>query len=209
MNQPLCPTEFQNENNRKLSRNDLISKKNKTIKKRRKERVSSENNRKYNIKNLMANMNDGESDSEDELGDYKQLLPPPTLQHNSKPASPSQYNPNVVANKLVQSNTPNVSQTSGENDEAITKDGFTMLQTNDGVGYDNYVPYYTNAGNNQSLDGPKDKLLEKLNYMIHLLEEQKEEKTGHVAEELILYSFLGVFVIYVVDSFARVGKYVR
>ena len=28
-------------------------------------------------------------------------------------------------------------------------------------------------------------------------------------EELILYSFLGVFVIYIVDSFARVGKYVR
>ncbi len=28
-------------------------------------------------------------------------------------------------------------------------------------------------------------------------------------EELVLYTFLGVFVIFVVDSFARVGKYVR
>ena len=42
-----------------------------------------------------------------------------------------------------------------------------------------------------------------------MIEEQKDEKTGHVTEELVLYSFLGVFVIYVVDSFARVGKYVR
>lgn len=56
---------------------------------------------------------------------------------------------------------------------------------------------------------PKDELLKKINYMIHLLEEQKDVRTGHVTEELILYSFLGVFVIFVVDSFARAGKYVR
>ena len=55
----------------------------------------------------------------------------------------------------------------------------------------------------------KDPLLEKLNYMIHLLEEQQDEKTGHVIEELILYSFLGVFLIFIVDSFARAGKYTR
>ena len=56
---------------------------------------------------------------------------------------------------------------------------------------------------------PKDELLKKINYMIHLLEEQKDVRTGHVTEELILYSFVGVFVIFVVDSFARAGKYVR
>jgi hypothetical protein len=28
-------------------------------------------------------------------------------------------------------------------------------------------------------------------------------------EEVILYSFLGVFIIFIVDSFARVGKYTR
>jgi hypothetical protein len=49
----------------------------------------------------------------------------------------------------------------------------------------------------------------KLNYMIHLLEEQQDEKTDNVTEELVLYLFLGVFVIFVVDSFARVGKYKR
>jgi len=45
--------------------------------------------------------------------------------------------------------------------------------------------------------------------MIHLLEDQKDEKTGHVMEELILYSFLGVFIIFIVDAFSRSGKYTR
>lgn len=54
-----------------------------------------------------------------------------------------------------------------------------------------------------------DKVMEKINYMIHLLEEQQHEPTKHITEEFILYTFLGVFVIYVVDSFARAGKYIR
>ena len=45
--------------------------------------------------------------------------------------------------------------------------------------------------------------------MIQLLEDQKDQKTNHVTEEIILYSFLGVFTIFVVDSFARAGKYTR
>ena len=54
-----------------------------------------------------------------------------------------------------------------------------------------------------------DKLLEKINYMIHLLEQQQYEKTDNIAEEFILYSFLGIFIIYVVDGFSRSGKYIR
>ena len=45
--------------------------------------------------------------------------------------------------------------------------------------------------------------------MIHLLEEQQDVKTGQVMEEIILYSFLGVFMIFIVDSFARAAKYTR
>ena len=52
-------------------------------------------------------------------------------------------------------------------------------------------------------------LLEKLNYMIFLLEEKRDEKTGHVTEEIILYLFLGIFVIFLVDSFVKTGKYSR
>ena len=55
----------------------------------------------------------------------------------------------------------------------------------------------------------RDELLTKLNYMIHILEEQQDQKTGRVTEEVVLYSFLGIFIIFIVDSFARVGKYVR
>jgi hypothetical protein len=72
--------------------------------------------------------------------------------------------------------------------------------------YKQYVPYFNQTGG-QNMN--KNQILEKLNYMIHLLEEQKDEKTGHVMEEVILYSFLGVFIIFIVDSFARVGKYTR
>jgi hypothetical protein len=74
------------------------------------------------------------------------------------------------------------------------------------------APYYTQLNQAMSYGGSggnRDQLLEKLNYMVHLLEEQQDEKTGHVMEELILYSFLGIFLIFIVDSFARVGKYTR
>ena len=75
--------------------------------------------------------------------------------------------------------------------------------------YQQYVPYYTQLANQQAVSGDKSHLLEKLNYMITLLEDQKEHKTDNITEELILYMFLGVFVIFVVDSFARAGKYTR
>ena len=52
-------------------------------------------------------------------------------------------------------------------------------------------------------------LLNKLDNILHILEEQSEEKTNYIIEELILYIFLGVFIIFVIDSFVRVGKYVR
>lgn len=68
-------------------------------------------------------------------------------------------------------------------------------------------PATTTAANPWAgLDG---KLMEKINYMIHLLEDQKAEKTANITEEFILYIFLGVFVIYTVDSFTRAGKYIR
>lgn len=59
------------------------------------------------------------------------------------------------------------------------------------------------------LHGDKEELMRKLNYMIALLEAGQDERTGHVTEEVLLYSFLGIFIIFVVDSFARAGKYVR
>jgi hypothetical protein len=64
-------------------------------------------------------------------------------------------------------------------------------------------------GIGNSIGSSDNKLMEKINYMIHLLEEQGHEKTNNITEEFILYTFLGVFIIFVVDSFSRVGKYTR
>jgi hypothetical protein len=141
-------------------------------------------------------------DSDDEDDNLHSLLPPPPqLQSQTKQIDPSklQYNTNTDTD-------------SNHLDNEVSQEAFNNLENGASYRenyYKQYVPYYTNTSNNQSLDGEKDLLIEKLNYMIHLLEEQKEEKTGHITEELILYSFLGVFIIFVIDSFARAGKYVR
>jgi hypothetical protein len=66
---------------------------------------------------------------------------------------------------------------------------------------------YDTAMNNAA--PTQDVLLQKINYMISLLEDQQDERTNNVTEEVVLYSFLGIFIIFIVDSFAKVGKYVR
>jgi len=100
--------------------------------------------------------------------------------------------------------------------------GTAKYAANGGAGdkYGNYMksydgaqlPYYSKMGigaANMVGLSRDDKLMEKINYMIHLLEEQQHEKTSNITEEFVLYSFLGVFIIFIVDSFARSGKYTR
>ena len=65
-------------------------------------------------------------------------------------------------------------------------------------------PYYS-----QSAKPGEDGVMQKLNYITHILEDIQMEKTSNITEELILYTFLGVFTIFIVDAFARVGKYHR
>ena len=67
-------------------------------------------------------------------------------------------------------------------------------------------PYYSqSAKTGDAGDG----VMQKLNYITHILEDIQMEKTSNITEELILYTFLGVFTIFIVDAFARVGKYHR
>lgn len=60
---------------------------------------------------------------------------------------------------------------------------------------------------------PKEKSISdverKLNYLIKIMEKEKSGNVQYLTEEIILYGFFGVFIIYVIDSFTRVGKYVR
>jgi hypothetical protein len=79
----------------------------------------------------------------------------------------------------------------------------------------NHKPYYANMGigsgegyENGGISN-NSKVMEKINYMIHMMEEQQFERTNNVVEEFLLYSFLGIFIIFVVDSFSRIGKYTR
>jgi hypothetical protein len=73
--------------------------------------------------------------------------------------------------------------------------------------YEQFVPYAESLANQLSsessgnMSGTNTALIEKLNYIIHMLEEKKDEKTGHVIEELVLYCFLGIFIIFIVDTF--------
>jgi len=70
-------------------------------------------------------------------------------------------------------------------------------------------PYYSAVNYNIQEEPSQDVLLKKLNYMISLLEDQQDEKTNNVTEEVVLYSFLGIFIIFIADTFVRAGKYVR
>jgi hypothetical protein len=93
-----------------------------------------------------------------------------------------------------------------------------------GDSYSNYKNIYTpplainengskiegfSSKNNGNNGNNGNNLMEKINYAIHLLEQQQAQKTDHVIEELILYGFVGVFIIFVVDSFNKTAKYTR
>jgi hypothetical protein len=49
-------------------------------------------------------------------------------------------------------------------------------------------PYYSAVNYNITEEPSQDVLLKKLNYMISLLEDQQDEKTNNVTEEVVLYS---------------------
>ena len=52
-------------------------------------------------------------------------------------------------------------------------------------------------------------LVQKIDRLMEMMEEQSEIRTTKKNEEIVLYCFLGIFTIYVLDSFATIGKYSR
>ena len=158
----------------------------KTYKKReniKKEKVTGENVESF--LNLMKDV--GNDDSDDSgLADFK---PPPKPELTKQP---DELKENTIDNEI----TPN---DFNELDDYAANEKY----------YKQYIPYINKSQNNPNYNGNKDLLFEKLNYMIHILEENKDQKTQNVTEELVLYMFLGVFTIFCVDSFARAGKYTR
>ena len=199
--------------------------------------IGSKNENVQSVLNLINNTNGYTDDSDDTgLADFS---PPPRAEVSSKmPQSQQQpMNSEIMADyeKPVKIAYPAPDQKDySETQKIVTavaprqyplpldsQSDFAALPKDYASNYyKQYVPFFNqNGGGAGAGSGPggasaisggnKDQLLEKLNYMIHLLEEKRDEKTGHVMEEVILYSFLGVFIIFIVDSFARAGKYTR
>lgn len=178
------------------------SKRSKTIKNRKSNLKS--NNHLDDIMNKVYGSNDNTDDADDTLGNF-QPLPPPEVNTNHDTTSEQPF---PVKSNIQNDNQDNIlPKPSMCKDNACPVESFQDLTSNQiNDYYAKTVPMYQ-QGSLQTTE--KDLLMEKLNYMIHLLEEQHNENTGHVTEEIILYTFLGVFIIFVLDSFARVGKYVR
>lgn len=162
--------------------------------------------------NDLLNQMSNTSIENNKMGEFKPISPPSLNVKKDMDKQPSsrQYVPtapsyHAASNSLK--STPEQMQQYKANDHSAEIYG-NYNTSYDRIKNKGAQPYYSNMGigNGNGLD---DKMMEKINYMIHLLEEQQHEKTNNITEEFLLYTFLGVFVIYVVDSFARTGKYIR
>lgn len=177
------------------------------------EDVENNNNTRNNkVNSLLEKLTSMNSDDDNGLANFKPISPPAlnTKKDIGDNVDELQYMPPIprFKNSGTASNIYGSQNSSGYGANDIK----TAVYSNYNKSYEaptqfSRTPYYSNMGISSA---PSDnKLLEKINYMIHLLEQQQNEKTDNITEEFILYSFLGIFIIFVVDSFARAGKYTR
>ena len=217
-----------NENEDNMNDNMINRKKqthNKTQKRFTKENFDT--NKVNNVLNSIHQNSKVEEDSEN-LADFN---PPP------KPES-SGVTKTIATEQMMNmtnNNNQNMFQTLGNspspmptpNDENNPEGNLDLNNFNSNYGsqreieeyYKKFIPNYhankpkflNNNNNTETINfgNENNLLMQKLNYMINLLEQQQDERTNNVTEEVVLYSFLGIFIIFIVDSFARVGKYVR
>jgi len=186
-------------------------------KKRNREQGTRKNRSNQRVSNMIDMINTGlntseaSSDDNDDLGEFN---PPPAPVPGAESSSPNiGYPAGAVQPTSLPSGggkgtaRPYAPQSSQQTDAAVAPEAFSDLQSNSAQQYYNqWAPSYNRMSDPAT---PNNELLQKLDHVIHLLETEQDEKTGHVTEEIILYTFLGVFMIFIVDSFARVGKYVR
>jgi hypothetical protein len=162
-----------------------------------------------NINSVLMNIHETSPSNDEELGEFDPIDPPVSMSGEETTTDP-------LGNTYLMDN--------GDNQSSQPYSG----NTPDMDKYRQFMPDYSQmygAGvESDQLTGPMgtqgsagagvstrtgDPILDKLNHVIHLLEEQQDDKTSHVTEEIILYFLLGVFVIFIVDSFTRLGKYTR
>jgi hypothetical protein len=150
--------------------------------------------------------------SDEHMGDFKPLSPPelskvPIGGGGGGETSFPKYSPIVPAAAAIEDQLP---FPTGDNNYSNYRYVYNTPPT--------IAPYIRRGGGETSAaqrqgGGDRqemDKIWEKLNYMTLLLEEQRIERTNFITEEFVLYMFLGIFMIYIVDGFSRTsGKYVR
>lgn len=190
-------TERENFNNRKVESFEDLNVKNEK--------------RAMKINDLLDKMTDADYNENDNMGDFKPLEPPAVqtkkdieteiLSESFVPKMPS-FAEATIENKDPKNNRFVGNYVANEIKSNAYSQYNKSYQPPSGP-----TPYYQKMGVGSDLGD--NRLMEKINYMIHLLEQQQHEKTDNITEEFLLYTFLGIFVIYVVDSFSRSGKYVR
>lgn len=169
-----------------------VKKRCRTLRKKSKNKKSSSK-----INNLLNSLSVYQNKQENDDDELENFVP---LEEKTE-----QFENEETFSEQPESNTPETI----ENMNPSPVEGFSQLNSVSAQDYyKQYIPYYNKVNNDSSVTN-QDDLMKKLNYMITLLEEERDEKTENVTEELVLYLFLGVFVIFVVDSFARAGKYTR
>ncbi len=151
----------------------------------------------------------------DNLGDFKPLAPPMSAgQERLKNAGQNNENP-YASNVSESESEPNANVPYAyESNDTHDLDQNFMTEQQSKQYYRKLMGNYPNTTSVSQLpsamnSNSSDPVMAKLNYLIGLVEEQQSEKTDSVMEDTVLYSFLGVFIIFIVDSFVRVGKYVR
>lgn len=227
-----------NENNQTQQYESPINKKRQNHNKTQKFRQSSSDFDQQKVNSVLQSIHNSTPDEDNELGNYSSKGSSVSAKHSDdfKPLNPFEFPSKPLSMGSERTKKQEGMTTMDDNlvpkpvdDEDLNLQELQSAYMNDAQVREYYrklVPslntnskksehnkqYYssdTNIPISSTSNDANQVLIEKLNYMINLLEEQQDQKTNSVTEEVVLYSFLGVFIIFVVDSFARVGKYVR
>ena len=230
MSLALYASPFNNNDNNESSDTNIYNSDNVTGKKKIHNKTIRKVNKNDNkVNSILEEIhNSNIEDDENNLGDFNPP-PKPDSAGVNKTIATEQAN-----NSLKQKNTEMFSIMNAQlpqgmsslNEEQLLLNSYNSSNNKETVDnyYKSFMPTYQNSNNNKQyyqsgyqtnpndqmmMDSNQDILLQKLNYVIHLLEEKQDEKTNNVMEEVILYSFLGIFIIFVIDSFSKTGKYSR
>lgn len=213
---PFNSDEEENKNIREENNKRLSSSLNRTIKNRNNSENNDNKNRERNrrIQKLLNDNNINNNLMNNESDDLEDFNPPshPAIQEPKKIVKENFTFDNMKNELLRNSDEEEESQKQQHNDNPVNKENFQQLSANNLQQYYEKYNAYLNSENNynkQYVSVSNEELLKKIDHILFLLEEQRETRTNYVTEELILYIFLGIFVIYLVDSFVKVGKYIR